>query len=306
MPNDTFSTLAENLKDPKSLEIADQVRRVADLESNVLFFGETGTGKDFWAGYLQACSRFPKMLNLNCGDVPETLLESEWFGHRQGAFTGADRDYPGRWVTAENGIIFLNQIDLLGLNLQSKLLRIIERKKYFPLGANQETAIRARFLFSADGAIEDKVKRGEFRADLFYRISTYKIFVPPLRDRKKDVVSLLNFFCHRHRVKLQLDPSELARLLDYPWPGNIRELENFVNRAAIAGGLISGSEVAALFQSAGDFLAVQRSREVSLEEMERAYIDFLIRKYRNKSRVAEMLKISRKSLYNKLKKNEKS
>lgn len=150
-------TLLNNYRDKKSLEIKNKIDRIADFDTNILIYGETGVGKDFWANYLFEISKFKKILNLNCGDVPESLLESEWFGYKKGAFTGADRDYEGKWKKAENGILFLNQIDLLSLNLQSRLLRIIERKKYFPLGANKELDINVRFIFSADRDIEEKV-----------------------------------------------------------------------------------------------------------------------------------------------------
>ena len=162
MPNDTIFTKIKNLEDPASLKIRERVDRIADLQTNVLFYGETGVGKDFWAEYLFESSNFEKMVNLHCGDIPENLLESEWFGYKKGAFTGATDDYDGKWKRAENGILFLNQIDLLSLNLQSHLLRIVERKKFFPLGSNQEVDINVRFLFSADADIEEKVKHQKY------------------------------------------------------------------------------------------------------------------------------------------------
>jgi transcriptional regulator with PAS, ATPase and Fis domain len=305
MPNDTISTRLENLKDPRSLEIREQIGKIADLDTPVLICGETGTGKDFWAGYLQSISRFPRMLNLNCGDVPETLLESEWFGYRKGAFTDADRDYDGKWKSAGDGIIFLNQIDLLSLHLQSKLLRIIERKRYYPLGSNEESAIDARFVFSADGTIEEQVESGKFRSDLYFRISTYKIFIPPLRERKKDLISLMNYFARKRGIEVKIDARAMEMLLHYPWPGNIRELENFVANAAIMGGSLTHEDVDRLYGRGARILDFARSSEATLQEMESAYIGYLLKKYQNKSRVASILKISRKSLYNKLKKDEK-
>ena len=305
MPNDTISIRLENLKDPKSLEIRETIGKIADLNTPVLICGETGTGKDFWAGYLHSISRFPRMLNLNCGDVPETLLESEWFGYRKGAFTDADRDYDGKWKSAGDGIIFLNQIDLLSLNLQSKLLRIIERKKYYPLGSNEEAAIDARFVFSADSTIEEQVESGKFRSDLYFRISTYKIFIPPLRERKKDLMSLMNYFARNRGIEMKIDARAMEMLFHYPWPGNIRELENFVANAAIMGGALTNENVDRLYARGARILDFARSSEATLKEMESAYIGYLLKKYRNKSRVASILKISRKSLYNKLKKDEK-
>jgi len=304
MPNDTISTLLKNLRDPKSLEIRKQIEKIARLDTPVLICGETGTGKDFWAGYLHSLSGRARMLNLNCGDVPETLLESEWFGYRKGAFTDADRDYDGKWKSAGDGILFLNQIDLLSLNLQSKLLRIIERRKYFPLGSNEEMDVDARFVFSADGGIEEQVQNGKFRSDLYFRISTYKIFLPPLRERKKDLMSLADHFARALGIEMKIDDRGREMLLHYPWPGNIRELENFMAGVAISGHPLTDEDVDRLYSSSARILDYARSSEPTLEELENSYIGYLQKKYRNKSRVASILKISRKSLYNKLKKRE--
>ena len=204
MQNDTIFTLIKILKDKKSLDIKKKVQQISDLNTNVLFFGETGVGKDFWANYLFEISKYENMLNLNCGDVPENLLESEWFGYKKGAFTGAEKDFEGKWKKAENGILFLNQIDLLSLNLQSRLLRIIERKKYFPLGSTKEVDIRARFIFSTDYDIEQKVRKNEFRQDLYYRLSSYCIFIPPLRERKNDILPIINYYSKKRSLNQSL------------------------------------------------------------------------------------------------------
>jgi transcriptional regulator with PAS, ATPase and Fis domain len=304
MPNATIFPLISNLPDPKSLAVKAAVEKVAALDTPVLLWGETGSGKDFWAAVLAASSPFQPLLNLGCGDVPETLLESEWFGYQKGAFSGADRDYAGKWRQAANGTIFLNQIDLLSLNMQAKLLRVIERKKVFPLGANVEADIGGRFLFSADSAIEDKVRRGEFRADLFYRISTVSIFIPPLRERKNDILPLLRHFCVQKGVPFALGEASRRRLLQYPWPGNIRELENFVSGLAVRGCALDEQGAWSLLDRPGPILAFIQSGERSLAEVEAEYIAYLLRKYRNKSQVARLLNISRKSLYNKLKPHE--
>lgn len=304
MPNATIFPLISNLPDPKSLAVKAAVEKVAGLDTPVLLWGETGCGKDFWAAVLAGSSPFQPLLNLGCGDVPETLLESEWFGYQKGAFSGADHDFLGKWRQAGNGTIFLNQIDLLSLHMQAKLLRVIERKKIFPLGGNQEADITARFLFSADSTIEEKVRRGEFRADLYYRISTVSIFIPPLRERKKDILPLLNYFCAEKGVAFQLSEDARQKLLQYPWPGNIREVENFVNGLAVRGGILDQKGVWALLDRPGPMMDLIQSGERSLAEVEAEYTAYLLRKYKNKSRVARILNISRKSLYNKLKKHE--
>jgi transcriptional regulator with PAS, ATPase and Fis domain len=304
MPNATIFPLISNLADPKSLAVKAAVEKVAAMDTPVLFWGETGSGKDFWAAVLAASSPFQPLLNLGCGDVPETLLESEWFGYQKGAFSGADRDYAGKWRQAANGTIFLNQIDLLSLNMQAKLLRVIERKKVFPLGANVEADIGARFLFSADSAIEDKVRRGEFRADLYYRISTVSIFISPLRERRNDILPLLRYFCSLKGVAIALGEPARRRLLQYPWPGNIRELENFVSGLAVRGCPLDEKGVWTLLDRPAPILNFIQAGERSLAEVEAEYIAYLLRKYRNKSLVARMLGISRKSLYNKLQRHE--
>ncbi len=306
MPSDTISTLIDLLKDPASVEIREKIHTIADLNTNVLFYGETGVGKDFWVQYLLENSRFPNMLNLNCGDVPENLLESEWFGYKKGAFTGADRDYEGKWKSAGDGILFLNQVDLLSLNLQARLLRIIERKRFFPLGTNLEVDIGARFIFSADSDIEEKVRQGKFRQDLFFRISSYSIFIPPLRDREKDILPLLHYFASARNLELVLNPNAVRTLLLYQWPGNIREMENFVNNVSIKGTHLSEKDLDLLVKDSVSFFDTFKKPEKSLDELEKDYILFLLRKYKSKVKVARILEISRKSLYNKLKKYEQN
>ncbi|MCK4763694.1 MAG: sigma-54-dependent Fis family transcriptional regulator [Candidatus Aminicenantes bacterium] len=303
MPKDTIFSLIKNLKDGKSLEIKEKMQRIADFSTNLLIFGETGVGKDFWVDYLFEVSKYEKMVNLNCGDVPEHLLESEWFGYKKGAFTGADRDYEGRWKRAHQGILFLNQVDLLSLNLQSKLLRIIERKKYFPLGSNREIDIDVRFIFSADADIEHKVRQGEFRQDLYYRMSSYSVFIPALRDRKKDILPLINFFAGGKQLAVDLSKKAVRMLLDYPWRGNIREVENFVTNISIVKQELRDEDVYGLLKTAGDFLEAVKTTEMSLAGLEWAYIEYLLRKYKKKSVVAKILDISRKSLYDRIKRH---
>jgi len=294
----------DNLPDPRSLEIRSWIEATATYPAPLLITGETGTGKDFWAEYLAFLNPGKPFLNLNCGDVPETLLESEWFGFRKGAFTGADRDYPGKWIKGDGGIIFLNQIDLLPLHLQAKLLRIIERKRYFPLGSTEEIEINARFLFSADADIEQKTSAGLFRSDLFFRISTLKIALPPLRERPLDLFSLLGHFCREERVPIRLETRGRQLIGEYLWPGNIRELNNFVAAAAVRGTPVDDMAAERLHTDYRQILDQAVRREPSLAALEETYIRHLLGKHRHKTAVAKILGISRKSLYNKIKEYE--
>jgi transcriptional regulator with PAS, ATPase and Fis domain len=302
MQDDTIFTRIKNLKDKKSLAVKETIRRIADLETGVLLYGETGVGKDFWASYLFEISRYSTFLNLNCGDVPENLLESEWFGYKRGAFTGADRDYDGKWKKAAGGILFLNQVDLLSLNLQSRLLRIIERKKYYPLGSNREEEIQARFIFSADEDIERKVRGGAFRQDLYYRISPYRVWVPPLRERKKDILPLVMYFARQKQLEVKISEKAGKILSQYPWAGNIREIENFITTAAVGKNepVLNDNDVFNLLSGAEVFFETVKNSDMPMEELESRYIEYLMRKHKNKVKVARLLGISRKSLYNKL------
>jgi DNA-binding NtrC family response regulator len=300
MPNDTIFTLIKNLKDKKSLAIQEVLQKIAGIDTNILIYGETGVGKDFWVNYLVNIGKNQKLVSLNCGDVPETLLESEWFGYKKGAFTGAERDYEGKWQQAEGGILFLDQIDLLSLNTQAKLLRIIERKKYFPLGSNREVDINVRFIFSADHDIEQKARVGKFREDLFYRIAAYRIPVPPLRERKEDILSLFMYFADRKGLRVNLGSAALKLLQDYHWPGNIRQLENFVTNLSIIKKEVTDDDIYPILRTAEDFFETVKYREMSLAQLEQEYIQYLLKKYKNKAKVAKILQIARKSLYNKL------
>jgi two-component system NtrC family response regulator len=301
MPNDTILSKLSNLRDPVSLSVRRKVEEAAGYDTGILLFGETGTGKDFWAEYIHYLSGRDKMINLNCGDVPENLLESEWFGYMKGAFTGAGEEYEGRWKTAGDGTIFLNRIDLLNLNMQSRLLRIIERKKFYPLGSSVESDTKARFIYSADLDIGENASTGKFRKDLFYRISAYSIFVPPLRERKKDIMPLIRFFTGQKGINIELSPKGEKRLTDHRWEGNIRELENFVNNVSITKRTLEDNDTMTIGGSLNHPLQGFHD-DITLREMEHRYIDHLIKKYKNKTKVAGILNISRKSLYDRIRK----
>jgi DNA-binding NtrC family response regulator len=299
MPNDTISSLIERLPSPTSLEIRRQLDRAAHHGLSVLLHGETGTGKDVWAAYLQSLTDKGAFVSLHCADFPDSLLESQWFGYKKGAFTGATADHPGLWSSAQNGTLYLNRIDLLKPEIQSKLLRVIERRRYFPLGSNEEVGFTTRFIFSADDDLLHQVEAGLFRADLYYRISAFSIRIPPLRERKEDIQPLFQHFATRTGLKTALSGRGVETLLHHPWPGNIREMENLVTRCAVSEEKLDDlTLLRQLGQSA--FLTTVKAQEPTLMEMEKRYIHHLLNRYHSKTKVAEILGVTRKTLYNKL------
>lgn len=300
MENEPISTLIERLDSPLSREIRGQVMRAAENSLPVLFYGETGVGKDVWVNYLHSLKGDVPFVNLHCADLPESLLESHWFGYKKGAFTGAVSDHPGLWNRADRGVLYLNRIDLLKKDLQSKLLRVIERKRFFPLGSTEEISLDAQFIFSANDDIVQQVEKGIFRADLYYRISSLSVRIPPLRERKQEILPLLKFFAFKSGTEISLSQKSLDRIQHHPWFGNIRELENFVSRCAISDERITDQEVSKHLDN-GSFFSAASSRELSLEELEKEYIRTLLSRYKNKAQVARILGVTRKTLYNKLK-----
>ncbi len=300
MPNDTISSLIDLLRSPGTQDIRLQLDRAAASRMPVLLYGETGSGKDVWAAYLHARTESGPFVSVHCADVPDSLIESHWFGYKKGAFTSAAADQPGLWQRAQNGVLYLNRIDLLKPESQSKLLRVIERKRFFPLGASEETSINTQFVFSTDESILEQIEDGRFRTDLYYRISAFSIRIPPLRERREDIIPLLNYFATRADVPVSLKQKTIETLYRHPWTGNIRELENLITRCAISdGGLHDQSILARLGQ--GSFISTIKSQELSLSELEFRYISHLLQRHKNKAQVARILGVSRKTLYNKLK-----
>jgi DNA-binding NtrC family response regulator len=226
-------------RSPVLLETLDAVRRVADTEASVLLLGESGTGKELFARGLHAGGPRHEgpFVAVNCGAIPETLLESELFGHVRGAFTGAERDRVGRFASARGGTLFLDEIGDMSLDLQRKLLRVLQEREFDPVGSDESVPLDARIVAATNQDLRTLVQEGRFRDDLYFRLAVVPIRVPPLRERYGDVSLLV-----LHFVRLQQrsypalrgvsDPA-LKRLSGYDWPGNVRELESVVERAAI-------------------------------------------------------------------------
>jgi two-component system response regulator AtoC len=224
----------------KMIEVLELIERTAEFKSTVLLTGESGTGKEVLARALHAQSprRHEAFVAVNCGAIPENLLESELFGHSKGAFTGADRARRGLFVEATGGTLFLDEIGELPAPLQVKLLRALQEEEIRPLGASKPQQVDVRVVAATSRDLEADVESGRFREDLFYRLNVVRIEVPPLRERREDIPLLVDHFLIRFRDLLGkpvrgIAEDALERLTLYPWPGNARELENVIERAVI-------------------------------------------------------------------------
>lgn len=216
------------------------LRHVANADVDVLIAGETGTGKDVAAGLLHEWSRRKKgnFVALNCGALPDTVIESELFGHEAGAFTGAQKKRIGRIEYASGGTLFLDEIESMPLATQVKLLRVLETREVTPLGTNEHRPVDLRVVAAAKVDLGSPEQRANFREDLFYRLNVVTVSIPPLRERKEDIPLLFTHFLQRAAARFKSEPPEMtaalrARLMDHDWPGNVRELAHFAERMAL-------------------------------------------------------------------------
>ncbi len=291
--------------------VLDLVERVAPTDATLLIQGESGTGKEVIAKAVHHAS--PRaarpFVAVNCGAVPETLLESELFGYMRGAFTGAAVSKLGLFEEADGGTLFLDEIAEMPAALQVKLLRALQSGEVRRLGATQSTTIDVRVIAATHGDLSALLAQGSFREDLFYRLNVIQVVLPPLRDRREDIPVLAEHFLARSGGKLgrelRLSPATVERLLRYPWPGNVRELENAIERAAILARRDTVEpEDLPPHVSAGLQLgpSPQLPRQTSLAEAERVHILQTLERFgRNHSGAAEALGIGRTTLWRKLK-----
>ncbi|MBU0768884.1 MAG: sigma-54 dependent transcriptional regulator [Proteobacteria bacterium] len=225
---------------PKIKKVISMVQKVAPTDSTVLVYGESGTGKELISRAIHANSdRKDKVFfAVDCGTLSDTLLESELFGYTKGAFTDARNDKDGIFKLANNGTVFLDEISNISLGVQSKLLRFIENREFLPLGSTKTQKVDVRLIFATNQNLEEMVKAGSFRQDFYYRIFVYPIIIPPLRERKRDILPIsyhfLQHFCLEFEKKIiGFDDETVARLTAYDWPGNVRQLRNIIERAVI-------------------------------------------------------------------------
>jgi transcriptional regulator with PAS, ATPase and Fis domain len=300
-----------------------QGKTAARTDSTVLLTGESGTGKDVLARYIHSQSTRQNMplITVNCGALPETLFESEFFGHERGAFTGASSLRRGLLEAADGSTLFLDEIGDLPLVMQVKLLHFLEQGRFRRVGSTRDQNADVRVIAATNRNLPEEVERQRFRADLFYRLNVVSLHVPPLRDRPEDIPALMEYFLDIYRkrfVRPRLDLSEEVRrrLFAYSWPGNVRELRNCLERAAAISQsdtievsqipfLNSESSPVVVSSSAQAVSAAPQTVPVTLEELEREHILRVLNESDgNRERTAAILGISSRTLYRKLREYE--
>lgn len=321
-----ISNLKKSLGEKKSHVIGDntglkqvmtQVRRVAETNATVLIHGESGTGKELIARAVHDNSLRSQgpFVAINCGAIPLTLMESELFGHERGAFTDAKETKAGTFERADGGTLFLDEVGELPLDAQVKLLRVLEERRITRIGGKKAIPVDVRIVAATNRNLDDEVKNGHFRLDLLYRLNVFTLILPPLRERKEDIPLLTNFFIRKYNRTLSLDvqsvsPEAISLLTSYDWPGNVRDLENAIQSSMIlcTGGVIrpehlpdriKGYELAEAQTVSGS--SGNSIREINAQMEKELIIEALKKHNFNRTLTAEALNISRKTLFNKMK-----
>lgn len=290
-------------------EVFEMIEKLADTEANVLLLGENGTGKDLIANAICRKSLRSKQVftQIDLGTIPESLFESELFGHEKGAFTDAKKEKAGRMEIASGGTLFLNEIGNLSPTMQAKLLTAIEKKQISRLGSTRTIPIDVRFICATNSDIYKEMETGNFRSDLLYRINTIEIQLPPLRERGNDMILLAEHFLEKFAYKYKrpvesFSADALEKISDYDWPGNVRELQNVIERAIIlsSGKILKESN---LILQSSEKRRRKEKESLNLETIERDAIEkALSRSNGNMNKAAELLGITRYALYRKIKK----
>jgi len=281
------------------------IESVAQSNSSVVISGESGTGKELVAKAIHSNSprKFFPLVSVHCGALTESLLESELFGHEKGAFTGAMYNRKGRFEMADNGTIFLDEIATISMKMQIDLLRVLESKKFIRVGGNKEISSDFRVICATNRDLKGMVEKGIFREDLYYRLNVVNIHVPPLRERRDDIPLLVEYFIKKYctsmnRPSVTIDSAALTRLEEFNFPGNVRELENMIERAIVVG---NGKKIS-LKDLPLEKTLITNSIE-SLDDLEKSHILQILNKYNwNISRAAKALQVDRVTLYNKISK----
>ena len=294
------------------LEVLGLARQVAPTESTVLILGESGTGKEVIARYIHELSQRSEgpFSSINCAALPESLLESELFGHVKGSFTGAERNKEGLFMAAKGGTFFLDEIAETQPSTQVKLLRVLQEREALPVGGTEPVPVDVRVIAATNKDLDHEIKRGTFRSDLYYRLNVISLHLPPLRERQEDIPLLADAFLRRLAEQRSEEPKRLSAdaltaAMVYGWPGNVRELENALEHAIV---LSPGDEIELLAlpvrvrsPKAEPFIADRPIENPTLEAIERAYIVWVLQSEGgNKSRAAEVLGIDPSTLYRKL------
>jgi transcriptional regulator with PAS, ATPase and Fis domain len=294
-------------------ELKRTILRIVNTDSTVLITGESGTGKEVFANVIHEMSnrRDNNFIKINCAAIPENILEAELFGYEDGAFTGARRGGKiGKFELADQGTIFLDEIGDMSFDMQSKLLRVLQEKEIERVGGNTIKKINVRIIAATNQNLQEKIKRGEFREDLYYRLNVVALELPPLRERAEDIPLLCDYFLKKYNDKFgiyieKIDDEAMDCLKNYSWPGNIRELENAIERAynLIDGNVIKLKHLPEKIVSNNRPLCVGSLNKTLNEIEKQRIIDALKASGGNKSKAAKMLGINRAGLYQKLKKH---
>src|SRR5438270_4040425 len=297
-------------------EIEELINAMAPSEANALITGESGVGKEVIANLIHHRSRRSErpMVKLNCAACPQTMIEGELFGYVKGAFTGAMHDFPGMIAAANGGTLFLDEISDMPADLQTRFLRVLQEREYRPLGSTQTMKADFRAIASSNRPIAQALAENRLRSDLYYRLNTFQIEVPPLRKRKEDIPPLITQFVKQFsqqlgKPELEVSPDAFQKLLDYSWPGNVRELQNAIEYAVVLArqGVIGIKELPAEIQLPPELQQAERSASPrsgvqTLDDLERtAILQALAECHGNKKKAAELLGIQRPTLYNKMK-----